>query len=107
MLHVKKNDDVMVISGADKGKQGKVIRVVTYEDGRAPRVVVEKLRMVKKHTKPNQQNRTGGIVEKEASIAISSVLPICPKEDKPRRFRFQSKDGKKIRVCVKCKEALS
>jgi len=72
-MHVRKNDQVMVIKGSDAGKQGKVLRV----DGQ--KVWVEKLRLVKKHAKPSETNRQGGITDMEAPISISNVLPIPPR----------------------------
>jgi len=103
-LHVKKGDTVMVVSGREKGKQGKITRIQAATEFKAGRVFIEKLNMVKRHTKPNDQNRGGGIIEKEASIAISSVLPICPKEDRPRRVKRKMVGDKKVRVCAKCGE---
>ena len=98
MNHVRKGDTVLVLSGKEKGKQGKVKEILKGDSGRAERVVVETLNMVKKHSKPSQNNRQGGIIEKEASIHISNVLPIDPKTDKPTRVRAKVVDGKKVRV---------
>lgn len=96
--HVRKGDTVMVIAGREKGKQGKVKRVIRDEAGHPYRVEIEKLNMVKRHTKPGQGNRTGGIVEKEAPIHISNVMPLDPKTDKPTRVRTKVVDGKRVRV---------
>lgn len=104
-LHIRKGDDVMVVSGREKGKQGKVIRIQAATPFKAGRVFIEKLAMVKRHQKPSAENRAGGIIEKEASIAISSVLPICPKEDRPVRVKAKTVGDKKVRVCAKCGEA--
>src|SRR5437764_827224 len=90
-------------SGPKSMQVRKILGAVADELG-GGKVWVEKLHLVKKHSKPNPQARTGGITEKEAPIAASNVLPICPKEDKPRRVRTLLKDGKSIRVCAKCKE---
>lgn len=106
MSAVRKGDEVMVISGKEKGKRGKVLRLIIGEEGHATRVVVEKLALVKRHAKATQGNRTGGIVEKEASIAISSVMLIDPKTDKPTRVKNKVVDGKKVRI-AKSGEALS
>jgi len=95
--HVRKGDTVLVIAGKEKGKQGRVSRVIR-EEGRVTRVVVEKLNMVKKHTKPGQGNRTGGIIEKEAAIHVSNVMPLDPKTEKVTRVRAKTIDGKKVRV---------
>jgi large subunit ribosomal protein L24 len=96
----------MVIAGREKGKQGKVMRVINDEAGKPYRVVVEKLNMVKRHTKPGQGNRTGGIIEKEAPLHVSNVMPLDPKTDKPTRVRSKIVDGKRIRV-AKSGEALT
>ena len=102
-IPVKKGDLVMVISGKEKGKSGKVIEVLLKKE----RVRVEKLNFVKRHAKPSQQNRQGGIVEKEASIHWSNVAPMCIKCNKAVRKKIGiSKDGKKSRLCVKCGEQL-
>ena len=97
-LHVKKNDMVMVIAGKAKGKSGKVMKVFP-EKGR---VLVENLNVVKRHSRPTRANSEGGIIEKEAPIAISNVMPVCPKTGKPTRIRFgQDGAGKKVRLSVK------
>ena len=103
-MHVRKNDLVAVISGSEKGKQGKVLEILEGRNGY--RVRIEKLQIVKRHTKPGEGNRSGGIKEMEASIAISNVLPVCPKEDKPRRVKTKVVGDKKTRVCVKCGEEI-
>ena len=103
-LHVKKGDTVMVVSGREKGKQGKVKEIRAATEFKAARVFIEGLNKVKRHTKPSQEDRRGGIVEKEASIGIANVLPICPKEDRPRRVKRKLVGDKKVRVCAKCGE---
>ena len=105
-LHVRKGDTVMVVSGREKGKQGKVVRIQNATPYKAARVFIEKLAMVKRHTKPSAEARSGGIIEKESSIAISSVLPMCPKEDRPRRVKAKTVGDKKMRVCAKCGEEI-
>ena len=101
-LHVKTGDTVVVISGKDKGKQGKVKAAMPKEG----RVVVEGVNMIKRHTKPSQANPKGGIIEKEAAIDASNVMLICPSCGKPTRVGHKSGElnGKKtaIRVCKKC-----
>ncbi len=95
MAHVRKGDLVVVTKGKDKGKRGKVLRVV------GQRVIVEKVNMVKRHTKPSQQNQQGGIVEKEGTIAIANVLLWDEKLGRGTRTR-NAKDGdQKVRVGVK------
>lgn len=94
MRKIKSNDDVVVIAGKDKGKRGKVTKVL--DDNR---VIVSGVNMVKRHTKPNpQQQIAGGIVEKEAAIQVSNVAIVNPETNKADRVGFASEDGKKIRV---------
>ena len=90
MMKIKKDDMVIVIAGKDKDKTGKVLSV---KDGK---VVVEGVNVVKKHTKPNQMNQNGGIVEKEAAIDVSNVMLLV--DGKATRVGFEVKDGKKVRV---------
>jgi large subunit ribosomal protein L24 len=93
MARVKKGDQVLVIRGDDKGKQGKVVRVVPERD----LVVVAGINMVKKHLSATPQ-RPGGILEVEAAMHVSKVMPIDPTTGKRTRVRSQEKDGKKIRI---------
>jgi large subunit ribosomal protein L24 len=98
-MHVRKGDQVVVIAGKEKGKRGRVMRLLT-EQGR---VVIERINMVKRHTKPTQRNPRGGILEKEGSVEASNVALWCGKCVAPRRAKIDEKDGqKKRRVCVKC-----
>lgn len=102
-LHVKKNDQVIVISGKDKGKKGRVIAAYPKEN----RVLVEGVNLVKKHQKPNQANPQGGIITKEAPIHVSNVMPIDPKTGKPTRVGYRTiEDGKKVRVAKRSGEIL-
>jgi large subunit ribosomal protein L24 len=95
---IKKDDEVVVISGRDKGARGRVLKVLRDED----KVIVEGVGRVKKHQKPNQQNQQGGIIEKELPIHISKVMLLDSKADKPTRIRMGTDaDGKKVRVTVK------
>lgn len=97
-LHVKKGDMVMVVTGKDKSKTGKVLQIVPKKEG----VLVEGLNIVKRHTRA-RGNESGGIVEKEAPVHISNVMVYCGKCRKPIRTRIKVlEDGKKARVCVKC-----
>jgi large subunit ribosomal protein L24 len=89
MDRVRKGDTVVVIAGKDKGKRGKVLRVLT----KLNRVVVERVMMVKRHTKPNQKNPQGGIVEKEGSLHISNVMLLDPGSDKPTRVKIKVDDN--------------
>ena len=105
-MFVKAKDTVVVITGQDKGKQGKVLEAFPKKN----RIVVEGVAMVKKHQKPRMQGQPGGIIEKEAAIDASNVMLFCPKCNAGRRFgnkvTVTEKDGKKvrnvIRVCKKC-----
>jgi large subunit ribosomal protein L24 len=101
-MHVRKGDQVVVIAGKEKGKRGRVLRLLT---GQA-RVVIERVNLVKRHTKPTQRNPRGGILEKEGSIEGSNVSLWCGKCVAARRAKVEEstgKDGqKKRRVCVKC-----
>ena len=101
--HLKKDDKIKVIAGKDKGKIGKVLQVNRKKN----RVLVEKINIVKRHSKPNAQTKQGGIVEKEMPIQWSNVMVMCNKCVTPTRVKMQNlEDGKKIRICVKCGEAL-
>jgi large subunit ribosomal protein L24 len=98
-MHVRKGDQVVVIAGKEKGKRGRVLRLLTGKG----RVVVERINMVKRATKPTQRNPRGGILEKEGSLELSNVSLWCTKCGAARRHRVDAKDGnKKQRVCVKC-----
>jgi large subunit ribosomal protein L24 len=100
--HVRKNDVVMVTTGKDKGKTGKVLRINYKTD----RIIVEKVNMIKRHVKPSQKTK-GGIMERENSIHISNVMLYCEKCSKPVRVGTKIlDDGKKVRFCRKCEEAL-
>ena len=100
---IRKGDTVVVIAGKERGKSGKVLSV-HRGDGK---VVVEKLNMIKRHTKPNQKVRQGGILEREAPIAISNVMFLCPTTRKPTRLGLQrSDDGSRTRISMKSKEAI-
>ena len=98
-LHVKTGDNVMIISGKDKGKTGKVLQTSPKEG----KVIVEGLNMVTKHVKPRRQGEAGQILEVEGAIYAQKVALYCPKCDAGRRSKVTvGKDGKKIRVCAKC-----
>ncbi|MDO8462448.1 MAG: 50S ribosomal protein L24 [Deltaproteobacteria bacterium] len=100
---IRKNDMVMVITGRDKGKTGKVLAILSAK-GRA---LVEKLQIVKRHQKPTQKIRQGGIVEKEASIHLSNLMLYCAKCSKAVRTGVKIlKDGKKSRICKKCDQEI-
>ena len=103
-LHVKKDDLVMIIAGKEKGKSGKVLRVLPDKG----RVLVENLNMIKRHTRPSQTNNEGGIIEKEAPIALSNVQLLCQGCNKPTRTGSKVlDDGSKVRFCKKCNEIVN
>ena len=98
-MNVKKGDTVVVLSGKDKGKQGKILEVMPKEG----KVVVEKINVVSRHTKPRKQGDQGGILKKEAPIYACKVQRVCPKCGKPTRAAHKVQaDGKKVRICKKC-----
>lgn len=100
---IKKNDKVKVIAGKDKGKIGKVLRVIRKKE----RILVEKVNIIKRHTRPNAKNRQGGILESEAPIPWGNVMLMCSKcMSATRLTRKALEDGKKIRSCAKCGEAI-
>ena len=100
---IKKDDKVKVITGKDKGKIGKVLKVIKKKN----RILVENINMVKRHSRPSAKNKQGGIVEGEAAIQWSNVMLVCNKCITPVRMRTKRlEDGKKIRVCRKCDEAI-
>ena len=102
-VHVKTGDTVMIISGRDRGKKGKVLEVSPSEG----KVIVEKCNMVTKHIKPRRMGEQGGIVKAESAIYASKVQVVCPRCGKQTRVGHKIlEDGKKERICVKCKEAL-
>jgi large subunit ribosomal protein L24 len=102
-LHVRRGDLVGVITGRERGKRGKVLRVLTDKN----RVVVEHVNMIKKHQRPTQKLRQGGIIEREGALALSNVLPICGSCDKPSRTGTKLlADGRKVRTCKRCDEPI-
>ncbi len=102
-LHLKKDDQVMVIAGKEKGKSGKVLKVLLKKES----ALIEKINFVKKHSRPNDKNRQGGILEKEAPLPVSNLMIICAKCNAPVRVgRKILEDGKKLRCCKKCGELM-
>jgi large subunit ribosomal protein L24 len=100
--NIKKNDQVKVIAGKEKGKTGRVVRVNSEKS----QVVVEKTNMIKRHTKPSRTGQ-GGIVEKEAPLHLSKVMLMCAKCSQPTRVaRKVLEDGQRVRACKKCGEQL-
>jgi large subunit ribosomal protein L24 len=99
-LNVKKNDQVLVTTGKNKGTRGRVLRVLAA-DGKA---IVERVNMIKRHTRPNpNKGIQGGILEREAPIQVSNLMVICPECGKPSRLgRKRLEDGRGVRVCKSC-----
>jgi len=101
--HIKKNDTVMVVAGKEKGKTGKVLRVLPKKD----RAVVEKVNFIKRHMRPGAHSRQGGIIEKENPINISNLMVVCGKCTDPTRVgRRVLEDGSRVRYCKKCDEII-
>lgn len=99
---LKKNDLVEVIAGNEKGKRGKLLRVVGEKD----KALVEKVNLVKRHKKADAASQ-GGIVQKEAALHLSNLAKVCEKCDKPTRIGFKFlEDGSKVRACKRCGEVL-
>ena len=101
-LHVKKGDTVVVLSGKDKGKQGKIISAMPKKG----QVVVEDVNKVKRHTKPSMKAPQGGILDKEMPLAACKVMLICPACNKATKIGHKEVDGKNVRVCKKCGEVV-
>jgi large subunit ribosomal protein L24 len=97
---IRRNDNVVVITGKDRGKRGRVLKV----DPAKNRLIVEGVNFIKRHTKPNPQRQIkGGVIEREASLHSSNVQLVCPECDKPTRLgRRILGDGRKVRICRKC-----
>jgi len=101
-IHVKTGDSVIVITGKDKGKKGKVLEVQPAKC----RVIVEGVNLIKKHVRPSQQNPEGGILTQEAYIDASNVMHIDPKSGKPTRIGHKEVNGKKVRIAKKSGEVI-
>lgn len=102
-LGIKKEDTILVISGDEKGKRGRVLEVELEK----ARLVVERINIIKKHMKPNNKYKQGGIIEKEAPVSLSNVMLVCSKCDKPTRTGHKMlENGIKVRTCNKCGEVI-
>lgn len=99
-VHVKTGDNVQIMSGKNKGKQGKVVAVSPREG----KIIVEGLNMIKRHTKPKAQGQTGGIIEGEAAMYACKAMLVCPKCKKTTRLAHKMVDGTKKRLCKHCGE---
>jgi large subunit ribosomal protein L24 len=102
-MRIRKDDTVVIITGKDRGKKGKVRRAFPNDD----RVVVEGLNMIKRHSRARRATRQAGIIEMEAPIHVSDIMLICNKCGNPTRVNFRLlDDGKKVRVCNSCREVI-
>ncbi len=102
-MKIKKNDNVLVIAGKDKGKKGKVRQV----DPNGGKLLVDGVNFTKKHARPTKQARQAGIIERESFLDISNVMYVCDKCSKPARLGYTTlEDGKKVRYCKSCKEVV-
>jgi len=101
-FHIKKNDLIMVTQGKEKGKSGRVLKVLPEKE----KLIIEKINFIKRHTRPHGQQRRGGILEKESPLHLSNVMLLCEKCNKPVRIRHRIVEGgKKVRVCHTCGES--
>ena len=102
-MNIRTDDTVVVISGSDKGRKGKVLSA----DPKGGKVVVQGVSVAKRHVKPRKQGEEGGIISRETPIYVSKVMIVCPKCGKPTRVAHKvGQDGKKVRVCKHCGAAL-
>lgn len=102
-MYIRKNDSVMVIAGKERGKTGKILRVIPEKE----RAIVERVNLVKRHTRPRGPQQAGGILEKEAPIHISNLMVMCEKCNAPVRVgRRVLADGQKVRVCRRCGDTI-
>ncbi|MDZ4383117.1 MAG: 50S ribosomal protein L24 [Nitrospirota bacterium] len=102
-LGIKKNDTILIISGDEKNKRGRVLDVSPKKG----KILVEKINIIKRHMKPSKKYTQGGIVEKEAPLHRSNMMLVCPKCDKATRIEYKILEGgTKVRVCKKCREVL-
>jgi large subunit ribosomal protein L24 len=104
MSRIRKNDNVIVIAGRDRGKRGRVLSVLPVRG----RVVVEGVNFIKRHTRPNpQQNIKGGVIEREASLSVANVQLVCPECTEATRIgKKVLEDGRRVRICRKCEGVL-
>ena len=103
IAHVRKGDTVIVVAGKERGKRGRVLRVLPEKN----RVVVERVNMIKKHQRPTQKLRQGGIIEREGAIHLSNVMLVDPTSDKPTRIGMRAlADGRKVRLARKSGEII-
>ncbi len=102
-MNIRKNDSVMVIAGRERGKTGKVLRVLSDKDA----AIIERVNLVKRHSRPRGPQQPGGIIEKEAKIHLSNLMLMCDKCNAPVRVgRKVLPDGEKVRICRRCGDPL-
>lgn len=102
-LGIKKNDTILIISGDEKNKRGRVLDVSPKKG----KILVEKINIIKRHMKPSKKHTQGGIIEKEAPLHRSNMMLVCPKCNKATRIGYKIlESGAKVRVCKKCREVL-
>ena len=100
-MHLRKGDNVIILTGKDKGKSGKIMNI------KAGRVIIEGLNIVKRHVRKNQQYPKGAIVDLEAPLDISNVMMLCNKCSKPTKTKMKGvEEGRKVRICKKCGEII-
>ena len=101
-MNIRRDDTVIVLSGKDKGKQGKVIKA----DPKNGKLIVEGVNMAKRHYRARKQGEEGGIISKETPIYACKVMRVCPKCSKPTKLQHKMENGKKVTVCQKCGETI-
>lgn len=101
-MKIRKGDTILVVSGKDKGKKGKVLKSMPHGD----RILVEGINLVKKHVKPKKQGEKGQIVQLPSPLSVSNVKIICPKCSKPARVGYKKEGKNKYRVCKKCQQEI-
>ena len=101
-MKIRKNDNVLVVTGKDKGKKGKVRYAYPDEE----RLIVDGINMVKRHTKARAMARQAGVIEREARLGVSKVMLICSKCNRPTRVGFRFVEENKVRVCSSCREVI-
>lgn len=101
-LHCKKGDTVLILSGKDKGKKGKILQVFPKEG----KIIVEGVNIVKKHTRPTKDIRQGGIIQKPAPIYACKAMVVCPRCNKPTRIRRAVEENRRVRRCRRCGETI-
>lgn len=105
-MNLRKGDLVEVISGEDRGRRGKILRVETDREGRRNRVIVEGLNLAKKHQRPRGAGKPGGIVDLPNPVDVSNVMLLCPKCGKKAKVRREPHENRRVRICRECQEII-